>query len=349
MRKNQIFPLIVLLLVSCTKIPPGNTGTYPDGDGVFIVNEGNFLSGNGSLSFYSYDSAKVYNDLFSKVNLRPLGDVPNSVEFKGDFGYIVVNNSEKIEVVDAATLESVSTISGLNAPRNIAFASAKKAYVTSMYSDSIAIIDLELNKVKGYINIRRTSESIIVSGSKAFIASWIEGNEIMVIDINTDRVTDSITVGIEPESMVLDRSGSIWVLCNGGWTRQNYAKLVSVNPITLKINKELIFPSKLNSPSCLRISGDGSTIFYLDEEGVIKMNVDAAGLPSVAFIPAAPGINFYKLGINRVNGDVFVTDASDYQQNGSFLLYDNSGRLVSRNTAGIIPGAMYFRMKSNSN
>jgi DNA-binding beta-propeller fold protein YncE len=213
-----------------------------------------------------------------------------------------------------------------------------------MYSDSLAIVDLALNKVKGYINIRRSSESLVVAGSKAFVANWIAGNEIVVVDIATDRISDSLTVGIEPESMAVDRSGKIWVLCNGGWTRQNYARLISIDPSTLSIVKEFIFPSKLNSPTCLTISGDGNTLFYLDE-GVRKMSIDASELPTGVFIAAAQDFNFYKLGVNQVNGDIFVTDASDYQQNGFFLLYDNSGALVSRSSAGVIPGMMSSRIK----
>jgi hypothetical protein len=114
----------------------------------------------------------------------------------------------------------------------------------------------------------------------------------------------------------------------------------------MKIEKEFIFPSKLNSPSCLRISGDGKTLFYLDE-GVRKMSVTAAGLPSAAFITADPGVNFYKLGINQANGDICVTDASDYQMNGFIMLYDSGGKLKVRSNAGVIPGMLSFRINSN--
>jgi len=37
-------------------------------NGFYIVNEGNFRAGNGSLSFYSYDSTKIHNDIFLKIN-----------------------------------------------------------------------------------------------------------------------------------------------------------------------------------------------------------------------------------------------------------------------------------------
>ena len=174
-----LFPVLILIL-SCTKNTDKPIDTYLSGSGVFILNEGNFRWGNGSLSFYSYDSAKIYNDLFLNINERPLGDVPNSMVIYGEMAYIVVNNSGKIEVVNKSTLLSQSTIDDLISPRNMAVVTNSKAYVTSIYSDSVAIINLNSNTISGYINIRRTSEAIVVSGSKAYISNWVGGDEIMV-------------------------------------------------------------------------------------------------------------------------------------------------------------------------
>jgi len=143
-----------ILLLSCTKNSDDHDGSFLSGNGVFIINEGNFMGGNGSLSFYSYDSLKIYNNIFLNANGRPLGDVPNSMVISGERIYIVVNNSGRLEVVNKNTLESVKTITGLKAPRNISIISSTKAYVSSIYSDSVAIIDLSANSISGYINIR---------------------------------------------------------------------------------------------------------------------------------------------------------------------------------------------------
>lgn len=339
--KNLLKSLLILLLLSsCSKFPDYPNLNFFFGNGVFIVDEGNFRGGNGSLSFYSYDSSKIYNDLFYSTNDRPLGDVPNSMEIFGDKAYIVVNNSGKIEVIKKSNLLSVKTITGLISPRNIGFVSINKAYVTSMYSDSIIIINLTDNTVSGYINLRRSSESIAVAGDKTFVANWVGGHEIMVIDNRTDEVLDSIEVGVEPESMVYDGNNMIWVLCNGGWARENFAELDGINISTNKIEKHLLFASKEESPSCLKIDGTGQTLYYL-ESGVRRMNKTDATLPSEPFIPES-GHYFYKFGINPFNNDIFVTDAVDYQQNGYLLYYSGAGALISSLSAGIIPGSLCF-------
>ncbi|HUX95529.1 MAG TPA: DUF5074 domain-containing protein [Bacteroidales bacterium] len=346
MQKLFLILAVISSLLSCTKEKDGSA-SFLSGNGLFIINEGNFMGGNGSLSFYSYDSLKIYNDLFLNVNGRPLGDVPNSLAISGERIYIVVNNSGKIEVVDKNTLESVKTISELNTPRNISIISNTKAYVSSMYSNSVAVIDLSDNSISGYINIHRSSEAIVLVRNRAFIANWIGGSYVMVVDTDNDKLIDSVQVALEPESMVIDKNKTLWILCNGGWTRENNAELIAVNTSTLEIEKRLVFPSKLSSPSCLQIDGTGSTLFYL-ETGVRKIKTDASEVSSTAFISES-GHFFYKMAVNPVNDDILVTDAVDYQQKGHLLLYNSKGSLEDDELADIIPGMLIFRLNSDFN
>jgi hypothetical protein len=106
-----------------------------------------------------------------------------------------------------------------------------------------------------------------------------------------------------------------------------------------------MFPSKTASPTCLQIDGKGETLYYL-ENGVQKMNINAAILPAYPIIPES-GHYFYKIGINPFNSDIFVTDAVDYQQKGYVMYYKNDGTLVATNTAGVIPGLICFKLSGN--
>lgn len=341
MKKFIVIIFLSSLVVSCTKISNDKNESFLTGGGVFILNEGNFSAGNGSLSFFSYDSLKIYNDIFNNINGRPLGDVPNSMAINGDKAYIVVNNSGKIEVVNKNTLESISTISGLISPRNISFINSNIAYVTSLYSNYVTIINLTDNSISGSINLKRSSEAIIKYGNKAFVSSWVGGKEIMVINTLNNTVIDSISVGVEPETMVLDRNNMIWVLCGGGWSGANFAELIRINTLTNKVEKRMVFPKLQTPPSCLQIDGSGETLYYL-EKGVQRMKIDASVLPSAPFIPESLHY-FYKIGINPVNSDIFLTDAVDYQQKGYVLYYNKDATLVSTLKTDILPGFMCFK------
>jgi YVTN family beta-propeller protein len=342
---KRIFGLSLLLIMifSCKKDPTYNEKNYELGGGVFILNEGNFTHGDGSLSFYSYDSTKIYNDIFYSVNGRKLGDVPYSMLINDDKAFIVVNNSNKIEIIDPVTILSKGTITGLKSPRYIVPVSATKAYVSSLYSDSITIVDLASNSITGYINIRRTSEAILAGNNKAFVTSWAGGHEVMVIDLLTNKVVDSVQVGKEPESMVVDRNLNLWVLCSGTYAGDDFAKLDKIDFSTNKIIKEYTFPDVQAAPTCLKIDALGQTLYYLDG-GVRAMNINDTSLPASPIIPSGSS-NLYKIAINPSNGEIFVTDVLDYSSRGYVNIYKKDGTFERKEQADIIPGAMYFKLR----
>ena len=341
--KKILLIISTILCATCTElsdVPPSN---FTFGGGALVLNEGNFSAGNGSLSFYSYDSLKIYNDLFSLSNGRPLGDVPNSIIIYQAKAYIVVNNSGKIEVIDNNTFKSTGTITGLDSPRNMAIINDGKAYVTSLYSDSLAIVDLYSNSVSGHIGLGRSSEAIILAGNLVYVSNWMQGNQIMVVNTLDNKVVDSIEVGIEPESMVIDRDYRLWVLCNGGWQRENFAELNVINTITNNVEKKYVFPSLQDSPSCLKIDGFGQNLFFINK-GVRQMDIYATSLPAYSLVVPEAGSNFNKIAINPVNSDILISDALDYMQNGYLHVYKNNGGFVSKHRTGIIPGAINFRI-----
>jgi YVTN family beta-propeller protein len=311
------------------------------GDGVFIINEGNFMAGNGALSFYSYNTGKIFNNIFTMANGRPLGDVPNSMVISGNNGYIVVNNSGRIEVVEKSTMLSVKTINNLVSPRNILPVSGTKAYVSSLYSNSISIIDLQTNSLSGIIDIRRSSEAMVLIGNKAYISSWYSGTDVMVLNTLTDKVIDSIEVAPEPESMVLDKNNKLWILCSGGYTGNSMAGLIVVNTSTDRIEKQFVFPSKLSYPSNLQINSTRDTIYYLDN-GIRRLSIDSSTLPAEPFLNAGKRF-IYKLGVDKRNGRIFYTDALDYQQNGWVFQVNSKGLAVDSCRGDIIPGSFCFK------
>ena len=201
--------------------------------------------------------------------------------------------------------------------------------------------------MSGFINLKKSSEAIVSLSSTAYAASWVGGNKIMVINTINDSVKDSIEVGVEPESMVIDKNETLWVLCNGGWKRENFAQLIAINTKTNTIEKRFIFPSVTDSPTCLQINGTGETLYFL-QNGVRRMEIDASDLPSEVFISEQNNV-FYRMGVNPSNGEVFVTDAGDYVDRGKVLRYSREGVFISEMIADIIPGNLCFKINPDPN
>jgi YVTN family beta-propeller protein len=326
-----------------------NTGAsqFRHGDGVFIINEGNFGNGNGSVSFFNIDSLEIYNEIFYTANNRPPGDVPFSMTLIDDEAWLVVNNSARVEVLDMTDMTSVAVIDGLTSPRFLLPVNGHKAYVSDLYSPEVSIIGLVSKQPEGAISIGRSSEQMVMAGGLVFAASWsgygfpsIENNMLMVIDPETDMVVDSVIVGKEPNSMVVDHQGLLWVLCSGGFTGEELPTLWRIHPQTLQTEAVFTFSDIHSSPTSLCLNGNRDTLFYLNR-GVFRMPVAGQYLPADPWIAEGERL-FYALGVHPVTSSVFVSDAIDYQQRGMIYYYDHNGVLLGSYRAGIIPGRFVF-------
>ena len=313
--------------------------------GVFVINEGNFMYGNATLSFYDTLRRAVENDLFYRVNGLPLGDVAESMSLWKSAGYIVVNNSGKVYAIDAASGKYTGKITGLTSPRHLHFVNNEKAYISDLYAGKITIVNPASNTITGAIPCpsHPSTEEMVRVGNNLFVTCWSGDNTVLVIDTQNDRVVREIPTGDQPCGIVKDHFDKIWVLCQStpGKTEKNSPLLVRIDTGTLSVDFSLSFPVDSN-PVKLTIDGKGENLFYISGNNIFKMPVSDSTLPAKPLI-AVPAKLLYALGTDPVNGDIYVSDALDYQQAGWITRYSPSGVQLDRFRAGIIPGRFCFK------
>ncbi|MFN6038266.1 MAG: DUF5074 domain-containing protein, partial [Bacteroidota bacterium] len=304
-----------------------------------ILNEGNFMASNGSVTRLDLSSGTVINDYFAIQNGGlQIGDVPQSMsEFNGKF-YIVINNSGKIIVVDKFNFQNVAQISGLNSPRYILFTSNSRAFVSDLYSNSISVIDLNTNTKVKDINLNGWTEEMIQMYGKVYVTNK-QSTKLYVLNSQTETLEDSLDIGYGAGSIKQDKNGKIWILCSGNQTNK-YAKLVRINPISLSVDTSFIFSSLNNKPYKLAINGQKDILYYLDAGGVYSMNI--YGNLSTAPLISQGQKNFYALGVDPQTGQIYVGDAIDFNQNGVIYRYNSDGSQLDQFNAGIIPGFIFF-------
>ncbi len=350
MKLNKLLVVTLFLglfFTSCSN-DDDNTPQEPKGDyenGILISHEGNFGKGNASVSFVSFDLSTVENNVFNAVNAELLGDTAQSIAFNGDLAYIVLNVSNKIEVVNRYTFESVTTIdTGLNNPRYIAFLNGK-GYVTNWgdgtnaTDDYVAVIDLATNTLESAtISVVEGPEEIIATNTAIYVAhkgGFSQNNKVSVI-ANTS-VSTTITVGDVPNSLQLDNSGNLWVLCGGkpAWTQAETAgQLFKIN--TSDNSTTSIDFEGMQHPSFLSYD-DGKLFYYLGGE-VYSMTSSSTALPTTSIIS---DLTFYNMTVN--DGVLYGVDAKDFASNGTLTSYDLSTNTeVNSTTLRIIPAGIYF-------
>jgi YVTN family beta-propeller protein len=307
---------------------------------VFITNEGKFLAGNSSVSLYDGSGGCLVENIYAFRNSSALGDVCQSLnKINGNY-YIVVNNSQKIVVMDGNNYIKVAEISGFTSPRYITPVSSTKAYVSDLFGNKLAIVNLSSNTVAGTINLAGWTEEMYYSNGKLFVSNS-GSNYLYVIDPNTNTVADSILVGTNSNSIREDKNGKLWVLCGGSsWGTLATGALTRVNPVNNSVELSIPFASAYDSPSKLNMNGSKDTLYYISN-GIRRLAITDNTLASNTFIPAG-NASLYGLGVDPVDGTIYVGDAKDYNQKGQMIRYTRNGTLIDKLTVGIAPNGFYF-------
>lgn len=323
--------------------------------GLFVVNEGNFMYENASLSYYMIDSMKVINNLFERVNGLPLGDVAHSMTIRNGLGYIVINNSGKVYVIDISNFKIAGKITGLVSPRYIHFLSDSKAYITDLYAKSVTIVNPQTFQIVGSISVNNNetqfyqhpTEQMVQIGKYVFISCWSYDNKILVIDSENDVVIDSIEVISQPKAMVADENDKLWVLSDGGAEGNPYSYekpgLTMIDPETREIERIFRFALEDN-PTALCLNGSRDTLFVLNHH-VWKMDVKRSKFPEIPFITSSYNEitgGFYNMSVDQVNSEIYVSDAVDNVQRGYVYRYSSSGTPIDTFQTGIIPNTICF-------
>jgi YVTN family beta-propeller protein len=327
---------------------PSPKGQYASG--VFILNEGQFGRSNGSISFYNrknIDSIALTGDIFRKNNSRTLGDVVQDMAIVQNKAFLVVNNSNKVEIVDAGTFKALAPEISLKSPR-YATSVGTKLYVTewvgaafpasAIVNGQVSVIDINTYKVLKTIAVGQLPDKMLVANNKLYVANS-QQNTVSVINTNTDVLETTITVADRPNSLAQDSNGNIWVLCGGvpSWAgTPTSAVLLRFNPSTPNNQTKFTFAS--SGGSNLQINTEKNQFIYGRGGAIFSMSTTATELPTTPLIRRS----FYGLGIDK-DGVIYGADALNFAVNGRIIRYSKTGVALDSATVGLVPNGFVFR------
>jgi YVTN family beta-propeller protein len=310
--------------------------------GVYILNEGNFGRNNSTLSYYIPDSNRVYEDVFYQVNGRNLGDTGNDIVIAGNRAYIVVNNSDKIEVIETITHKWIRTILTPNASPYKMTIWGTKGYVTNLYRNAVTVIDINNGSaLTDTLKVGNNPTGIFSINNKIYVANSGFGydNRVSVINPQTDRVIKEIKVHDGPDAFAFEvDKNRLWVLCYGSygdWQNPNddtYGKMFAIDIATDNVVDSIIIGGH---PSRLVIL-DGFA-YTIKDGNIARINLSTKEVQE-KFIQG----NFYSLGIDIINKLLYCADAKDYVQKGEIYVYDLSGKFIKKFQVGVIPSSFGF-------
>lgn len=354
MTSRNFFVLLlsgIVFMASCMKENPVVKEDSGYLHGAFIINEGAFGNSNGSVSYFDTDSAKMINHLFEAVNGRPLGDVVQSISIAGNKGFIVVNNSQKVEVVDMKTFVSTGVIDGLEYPRSFLAINEKKGYLTDgNFIGRVYVIDIESLKITDTIPCGSGPEKMILYQQTVLVANsggWGNDSTLTVIDPATDRVKSTWVVGMNPIDLQLDKDNQLWVLCKGkvvwnaDWTigEETHSALVVLDPVSGLVKRTVSIGSvgDFYWPQRIGVNKNKDRIYYLEAGGIhsISSNGSSGGQLLI------PG-NWYGFGVDHDTDLIYALHAPSFTTAGWVFRHQSGGVRIDSLEVGIGPSQVVF-------
>ncbi len=343
MRHQLLIKILIFFFVaglySCKKETPPSKNVPNLQDVLLVLNEGNFMSGNSSLSVIN-NYQTVIEDIFKERNAFGLGDVGQSLYLHQNKIYLVVNNSNKIYQLDL-DFKVTGVISGLTSPRYFLPINDSLALVTDLYANGVNVVNFKNLSIVKKIPIPGWTEELVFYRNKVWVTNPYSGS-IYWINPQTQSLEDSIKLegSFGSTDLEVDGLGNLWVLCWGNSSLNISPSLVKIQ--YSNIEKTFVFPNGSN-PSRLNLSKNKDILYWIDKD-IYKMPVTKNELSIVPFIENG-NRNFYNMFLHPENDEIWVADAKDYVQKGEVLRFSMNGELMNSYKVGIIPSFMMYLKK----
>jgi hypothetical protein len=336
------------ILPSCKQIGDEQpSGLYQTG--VFIINEGPFGSGTGTVSYYDREADILKNDIYGIENSSAtIGNILQSMNVYNGHGYLMVNNANKMIVVDTKTFKSSSTLAtGLALPRYFLPVKETGAYITQWGTDSatsgIVVYDYAAKKIAKTIPTGKGADRMIRSSLSGYI--WVlnsgglgKDSTVALVNPTADSVVQKIKVGVAPNSIVEDANGDMWIL-SSDW-RTASSKLVKVRNGAVEYSFNLP-----DGASSLITDKAKTTLYFIASNQIYKKDLlnFGANAPSVLMKPSG-ATALYSLGFDPSKGLIYCGDALDYTKAGLVYIIDPVTKIEKKKlTVGVAPNGFVFQ------
>ena len=346
--------------------------------GMYLVNEGNMGSNKCTLDFLDYTEGIYMRNIYPERNptvVKELGDVGNDVQIYGNKLYIIVNCSNKAEVLDARTGVRIKQIEIPNC-RYICFR-REHAYVSSYVAGvlidpnaplgAVFKIDTASLQVVDKVTVGYQPEEMVVLGDYLYVANSggyrvpYYDNTVSVVEFEGFRQEQQIVVGLNLHRIKADKYGKLWVSSRGNYN-DIYSPYGSVPSNLFVLDKrvgynEMIVTDTINVPcSNMAIHGDSLYLYSHDYDNITQqstltygiINIKTKKVVSKNFITDGTEKEIkmpYGISIHPETGDIYVTDAKNYVSTGTLSCYNKEGKRKWRVSTGDIPAHMVYLKK----
>ena len=340
--------------------------------GMYVLNEGNMGSNKCTLDFLdlSGETAHYLRNIYAERNpneVKELGDVGNDAQIYGSKLWLVINCSNKVEVLGAKDAVKQGKIDVPNC-RSVAFHKGY-AYVSSYVGPVNVSQDAPLGQVYkidtltlqtvAKVTVGYQPEELAVIGDKLYVANSggymvpDYDHTVSVIDLNTFTEERKIDVAPNLHRCRADRYGQLWVSSRGDyygepshlcWLQKDASgKLQRMGRIDVVVSDMCIV---------------GDSLYYMGMQfnyetmknermlGIINVAThEVVNRQLTTAKEADDMIQPYGIIVNPNERDFFLMDAKNYVSSGDLLHFKKDGTFDYKVRTGDIPAHAVFLTK----
>ena len=348
----------------------GKEAVVSDIVGMYVLCEGNMGSNKCTLDYLDLSgttpTVHYWRNIYAERNpsvVKELGDVGNDIKIYGSKMWIVVNCSDKVEVVHADNCQRIGQVDIPNC-RNVVFDDCY-AYVSSFVGPVNLDVEAQIGmvyqvdtltlQVTKTVEVGYQPEEMAVVDGKLYVANSggyiapIYDHTVSVIDLNTFTEERKIDVGVNLHRCRADKYGQLWVTSRGNYINRK-ATMYWLEPrgTTYEVVGSLPY-----AVSDMCIVGD--SLYYFGSEwseteqrntisyGIINVRTHELVTNKLSDAPEVAAMRMpYGIIVNPQERDFYLMDAKNYVSSGELLHFLPDGTFDWKVSTGDIPGHAEF-------
>lgn len=322
-RKFYVVLLAVLSVLSCKKDEDAIIiSKGPFDNGYFILNEGQYKTRIGDLSFYSYTKDSLSQGNYKAVNpADSLGTIEQTPEYGvvwNETLYIVTKSGGPLTAVDPYTLkqkaQQMSLPAGGNAFVGIDATKGLLSTDDGVYPVSLPTLTIG-SKVAGITGV---ATDMIRNGNYIFVLTANKG----IVVLNAGDLSVAKELGSAIGGFANGKDGAVYAVDKNALLKINTSTL---SMETIKVPFDVYYNQYLYQPGPVVASTKDNAVYLLGADQKVYRYLGAV---PAAFITLPAGHYFYGKGIGydaQQNTLVLTTTGVDYGDNNNTLYTHNAG------------------------
>jgi len=324
--------MLALMLITCDN---PNEANQDNTSWIFVANEGNLGSSNGTIS--------MIDDFGNVFETDIIGDVVNALTVYKNKLIVLVNNSHMIKIYNidenGLSMPGIEISTNGSSPRDLVVLD-DKVYFTNWNTQDVKVFDLFNYDIETSIAVNGLPEDIEFDGQYLWVTiphsegapDWSIGSTICKINPSTNSLIETIEVGEGPQDIAF-KDGEVYV--SRTFYDENWNTFHGATKIGAEITENIY---GAGTPCGGAILKHQNTVYRSFDGGLAPMNIDLSLNMDNKIGNYEQNLIYH---VEEINGHFWfaLTDFLNYNE---VKVIDSMGNEIGSYQVGVLPGDFAF-------